>query len=495
MKFDIETVKRKMLIKYPFFGSILANVKYAENNKLSTAGTDGHIIYYNTEFMEKLNINEQTFVLAHEVCHIAFNHILRSDGKNSTIWNIATDAVINAFLKKDGLSVVEGVVEMDDAINYNAEQLYEKLLNEMKQQQQNAQGNEEQEKGNQNGEQEQNENNTLQGNSPQSQSYDSKNTDGSSSGEDSKQKSSQNVENSSSDKKSQRDQTNDEKQDTGHDTHSMWEEAVRKHKEEQTKKDQKESSNKNNEKKQDKENKKSEIQKKQEEIEKLGEKEVFSKNSEEKKKELEKLKQDLIEKSLKAGNSTNESIREINNVGKAKPLLDWRYVLRETLTYDVDWSYKNATIEYGVVTANLEELPMPETEIVLDTSGSINETLLKNFLKECKNILKYSKLKVGCFDTKFYGFTSIRFEEDIDKMIFQGGGGTDFNAAVNAFSLRVDNKIIFTDGEARMPNKALDAIWIVFGDRKIQPNGGKVIQISDEQYDKLISLDKVKVYK
>ena len=46
-----------------------------------------------------------------------------------------------------------------------------------------------------------------------------------------------------------------------------------------------------------------------------------------------------------------------------------------------------------------------------------------------------------------------------------------------------------------MPNKALDAIWIVFGDRKIQPNGGKVIQISDEQYDKLISLDKVKVYK
>ena len=57
---------------------------------------------------------------------------------------------------------------------------------------------------------------------------------------------------------------------------------------------------------------------------------------------------------------------------------------------------------------------MPETEIVLDTSGSINEILLKNFLRECKNILQHTKLKVGCFDTEFYGFHEIRTEEDIE---------------------------------------------------------------------------------
>ena len=44
--------------------------------------------------------DEQIFVFAHEVCHIAFDHILRSEGKVSSIWNISTDAVINAFLKK-----------------------------------------------------------------------------------------------------------------------------------------------------------------------------------------------------------------------------------------------------------------------------------------------------------------------------------------------------------------------------------------------------------
>ena len=96
MSFDIESIKRKMLVKYPFFGSVVANVDYRLNKNVPTAGTDGKVIYYNQEFLEKLSVEEQTFVFAHEVCHIAFNHILRSEGKNSTIWNTATNG---EFLK------------------------------------------------------------------------------------------------------------------------------------------------------------------------------------------------------------------------------------------------------------------------------------------------------------------------------------------------------------------------------------------------------------
>ena len=80
------------------------------------------------EFLEKLSVEEQTFIFAHEVCHIAFNHILRSEGKDPQIWNTATDAVINAFLKSDGLKMIDGGVDIAEAINYDAEQLYEKLL-------------------------------------------------------------------------------------------------------------------------------------------------------------------------------------------------------------------------------------------------------------------------------------------------------------------------------------------------------------------------------
>jgi len=439
MNSNIETIKTKLLVKYPFFGSVVANVTYKEDISLDTAGTDGKVIYYNPNFINSLTKDEQVFIFAHEVSHIALNHILRSKDKNQEIWNIAADAVINAFLKNDGLPIVDGGIEIEGAINYDTEQLYEELLKNNN--------------SNNNG----NENNSESSNNESSNDNDLEN------------KSSEN------DKKQ-------ENNDVGHDTHSMWSKAVKKHKKQNS--DNKNSNSSEEEKLED------EIKQKQEEVSKIGEKEAFKKNREEKKKQLEELKKGLTKDTAKfAGDSTASNTLDIYDIGYARPLIDWRYVLREAIKYDVDWSYRNATIEDGVVKANLEEQPMPETEILLDTSGSINEDLLKNFLRECKNILLHSRLRVGCFDTKFYGFQDIRNEYDIENMEFKGGGGTDFNAAVNAFSMRVENKIIFTDGWASMPKKKIDAIWLVFGGEKISPPGGKVINISDEQLRKLRFID------
>ena len=466
MKYDIAALKRKMLVKYPFFGSVVASVGYKENKDISTTGTDGETIYYNPEYLEGLSVEEQTFIFAHEVCHIAFNHILRSEGKNPELWSIATDGVINQFLKRDGLKIAPGVVDMAEAINYDAEQLYEKLLQEKQQrQQQSGQGNQQQNSGgsqggnNQQQPQSQQDNGETQ-NQEQSQSQQQGNS-GSGGSQDPK-KQSQEQSGGESEEDSQKEDKS--KQDVGHDTHSMWAQAVKKHKEQQEK---------------------TKLEKKQEELESMGEKDAFKKNLEDKKKQLEELKEAISKQASQAGTSTNRDIRTVNDIGTAKPIIDWRYVLREAIKYDVDWSYKNATLEDGVVSANLEEQPMPETEIVFDTSSSITEVLLKNFLRECKNILQHTKLKVGCFDTEFYGFHEIRTEEDIEKMRFEGGGGTNFDVAVGAFSRRVENKIIFTDGKASMPDMPLDAIWIVFGGEKINPKGGKVIYIDNEQLERL----------
>lgn len=407
MKSDIEVLKRKMLVKYPFFGSVVTNVDYKESKDIIAAATDGKIIYYNPDFLNELNISEQIFIFAHEVCHIAFNHILRSENKDNDLWNIATDAVINQFLKRDGLTMVQGGVDIKEAINYDVETLYEKLL--------------------------------------------------------------QNKQSLESDKS---------KQDVGHDSHELWEQAVKKYKEENV-----------NEKKD-----KTGLEKKQEELEKTGEKDAFKKNLEEKKKQLEGLKEEILKQSLQAGTLANGDVRSISDIGTSKPIIDWRYALREAIKYDVDWSYKNAIIEDGIIKANLEEQPIPETEIVLDTSDSINNKLLRGFLRECKNILKQSKLKVGCFDTKFYGFHEIRTLKDIDNMIIEGGGGTNFEVAVNAFTRRVENKIIFTDGYASMPNTSIDVIWIVFGNKKINPKSGKVIYIDNDTLNKMCSYE-VKIKK
>ncbi|HIU11300.1 MAG TPA: hypothetical protein IAB65_01230 [Candidatus Onthocola stercorigallinarum] len=404
---NIDSIKRRLLVKYPFFGSVVANSNFIAEPAIETAGTDGTTIYYNPNFIESITNEEQTFVFAHEICHIAFNHIFRSEGKDKELWNIATDSIINAFLKQDGLPMVEGGVDIPDAINYDAEEMYKKLLEEKKQQKQ---------------------------------------------------------------------------QDVGHDTHSMWDNAIKKKRQEQQSQSQQldEKQNEEQEKKRNEEIKK---------LTELGEKEAFKQNKIARKKQLEELREALASKSHGHGSITNSERRNITDIGMSEPLIDWRRLLKEAVKYDVDWSYRNAGIEDGVVTAYLEEMPRPETEIVLDTSGSINETLLRNFLRECKNILQTSKVKVGCFDTQFYGFAEIKDVSDIDNLKFYGGGGTDFDAAVNAFTRRVENKIIFTDGYANMPSTPIDAIWIVFGGIKINPVGGKVIHIDEKQLDRLSSYE------
>ena len=469
MKYDITALKRKMLVKYPFFGSVVANVDYKEDKEIPTAGTDGETIYYNPEFLERLSVEEQTFIFAHEVCHIAFNHILRSNGKDQRLWSIATDGVINQFLKSDGLKMVQGGVDMAEAIDYDAEQLYEKLL---KEKQQNGQDDSKQ---------------TQQGNQQQNQQQSSSGYQG---GNNHQQPQSQEQSGGESGKNSQKEDKL--KQDVGHDTHSMWEQTVKKHKEQQEKNNKKESLL---DKLLGKDKEKTELEKKQEELESMGEKESFRKNLEDKKRKLEELKVEIAKQASQVGNTSNGDIRTVSDIGIAKPLIDWRYVLRETTKYDVDWSYRNATLENGVVTANLEEQPISETEIVLDTSGSIDEVLLRNFLRECKNILQQSRLKVGCLDTKFYGFHDIRTEKDRENMQFEGGGGTDFDVAVSAFSRRVENKIIFTDGWASMPSTPIDAIWVVFGGRAINPAGGKVIHIDERQLERLCNYQQINEHK
>lgn len=469
---NVESIKRRLLVKYPFFGSVVANSNFIAESAVGTAGTDGKNIYYNSNFIESITDDQQTFIFAHEICHIAFDHIFRSEDKEKDLWNIAVDSVVNAFLKQDGLPVVEGSVDIPEAINYDAEEMYKKLLEEKKQQQhQNGQGNGQNQQGSQQQSQQQSdgngqsENNLQQSQSQQQSSF---------SGESSQVQDKQSKEQSGggSDDYSQK---KEKQQDIGHDTHSMWNKAIEKrHQKEQQQPD--ENQKKEQEKKKDEEIKK---------LIELGEKEAFKQNKIERKKQLEELRKALASQSHGHGNTTNSERRNITDIGTYEPLIDWRRLLKEAVKYDIDWSYQNARIEDGVVTAYLEEMPRPETEIVLDTSGSIDETLLRNFLRECKNILQTSKVKVGCFDTQFYGFTEIKDVSDIDNLPLYGGGGTNFEVAVNAFTRRVENKIIFTDGDANMPSKPIDAIWIVFGGIKINPAGGKVINIDDEQLERL----------
>ena len=472
MSVDIDAIKRKLLIKYPTFGSVIANLEFQASKDIATAGTDGKVLLYNPEFVSGLSDKERTFLFAHEVCHVAFEHIFRSEGKDSRLWNIATDSVINALLKQDGLPMIEGGVDIPEAVNYDAEEMYNKLLEEKKKQQekQGSQGNQEQQ--NSQGNQEQQ---NSQGNQDQQSSQGNQEQQSFQGG--------QGQQNS-------QEQT-EEQADVGHDTHSLWDKAIEDRKKEQQEqakqKAKKEKEDKTTAKDKEKQNDMEQKEQQTNEFAQKGEKETFKQNKIERRKELQELSKELAEQSShEAGTGIQRQGKKLSDIGIATPLIDWRKLLRQAVKYNEEWTRKNARMRNGYFRHRVEGIPIPETEILLDTSGSVSETLLRNFLRECKNILANSKVKVGCFNTEFHGFTELRRVEDIDNMSFPIGGGTDFNAAVEAFSRRVPNKIIFTDGEAPMPEKAVrNVIWVVFGNQQINPKGGKVININGEQLRKL----------
>lgn len=422
-RFDVQALKNRLLVKYPAFASTIVNANYYEK-PVKTLCTDGKDIYYNPNFLNSLSFDEQLFALAHEICHIRSNHILRSKDKNPKLWNIATDAVINALLKDDGLLMPQDAINMPNAIHYSAEEYYEKLLKE----------------------QEQNENSSSEENQFQSEQTQSSGSNGK---EDSKE---QNQEKSSQSTSGDEEYNNP----SNVDDHSMWSKTLEKENEENGK-DFKEN------------------------IEAIDEQELFSKNRKEKIENLKKLKEEILKSSMQAGSSTNSEQFSLDNIGQNKPLIDWRTLLRKSVNIKLNWDTRTPEVEYGVLVPKLKRKAYPRTEILLDTSGSIDDEMLKNFLRECKYILQNTEMWVGCFDTEFYGFKKIDSEKDIDKMTFYGRGGTDFEVAVNSFTKRADNKIIFTDGYADMPEEKINAIWVVFGEHKINPLSGQVIYVNQEQ--------------
>lgn len=461
----LEGIKNRVLDRYPYFGSVAAGVHFKESFSIEAFGTDGDVFYCNPKSPERFSEEDLVFLFAHELCHIAFNHIERSRNKNLRLWSKASDAVINALLISDGLTPAPGAVIISDAYYYDTEQLYLRLLEQeppyrddktkkLKKSMESSKS-------------------SSDSSSSSSSEQDSKNSASNSKNSKEPERGSNKNKNKQDDQDGGMPAENAEDiqpEDMGKGAHSLWDKSAAKETD-----------------REDDEQPEETADDKDEEISLTDERRVYREQKVKRKQQMADLEETLSNQATGSGKTSNSDKRQVSGIGDSVPLVDWRRTLREEITYDVWWSYKNAVIENGVLTPYLEEMPYPVTEILLDTSGSIEVSLLKSFLRECKGILQSSQIRVGCFDVIFYGFHDIRKETDIDEMSYKGGGGTDFNAAVNAFSRRVKNKIIFTDGDAEMPDTPMDAIWLVFGDKDIIPRGGRVIRIAPEQLSELMA--------
>ena len=169
--------------------------------------------------------------------------------------------------------------------------------------------------------------------------------------------------------------------------------------------------------------------------------------------------------------------REIADPGLAEAIAGLGDLLEPSLQLDYDW-FPGDTIRDGMLRERFKPYPVPHAEILLDTSASVDADLLRAFVRGVKGLLQQDAvIRVGCFDTQFYGFQEIHSEKDIERLELRGGGGTNFEAAIHAFTGDAETRIIFTDGYAEMPEERCDAIWLVYSDMPVHPKDGKVIYV------------------
>tara|TARA_R110002126_G_scaffold260114_2_gene403094 strand:+ start:4884 stop:6161 length:1278 start_codon:yes stop_codon:yes gene_type:complete len=160
MQYELDTSERIIKAKvdlnktHPFFSYILMNMqieKTTHTDQVPTmaVGQFGNL-YWNKGFVDTLDTDELKFVLAHEVGHIATLTFQRLGKRDMTLWNIATDLIINYMLIDEGFRAPKNILVPDhrgvyifrsgktgkdisiDLNDKNAEQVYEELVKNAK---------------------------------------------------------------------------------------------------------------------------------------------------------------------------------------------------------------------------------------------------------------------------------------------------------------------------------------------------------------------------
>jgi predicted metal-dependent peptidase len=121
----------RLVVHYPFFGSIALTLNVAPSEAIPTMATDGKSILWSPAFVDEISLDEVIGVLAHEVMHVVLKHMLRGGNRDPELWNIACDLAINPILKKGGFTLPEGGLFDPQYIGMTAEAIYERLPKDM----------------------------------------------------------------------------------------------------------------------------------------------------------------------------------------------------------------------------------------------------------------------------------------------------------------------------------------------------------------------------
>ena len=378
----IEKAKARLMLDHPYFGTVASSLKLEKNNELLTFSSDGEMMRYNSEYIDKLNVSEVEFMMANGAMHAVLKHQHRASGRTNWLWQTATDYVVNGMLVKNGMQPPVYANYESKFDGMYAEEVFDLLRAEMNSDEEQASAEEQTEQIDEVDDVHA-ENLTVQKDLTSSEDAEEKEHD------------------SSSDEKEERASTPD--------------------------------------------------------IESL---------SEEMKEHFEQI------------------FQKLNRQGNLPQ--DLKFVVPEYFSHKVDWrellygyiaSYAKST--YSFVPPNMKYLyrgiylPSLSSDLLriivaIDTSGSVDETLLADFLGEINSIMQsYPNYEIDVItaDAKVQSHKVFLPGESLDYEV-SGGGGTDFRPVFEYIDRQINYPTLllyFTDGQGTFPENepSYDVMWVM----------------------------------
>lgn len=141
VKEKITVARIALLLRHPFFGNMATRLRIVDcDDWCPTAATDGRHLYYNTQFFDQLSLEQVEWVIAHELLHCVFGHLMRRDWRHPMLYNVACDYVVNGML--DEQSIGKAVDQIQILINrkkydcWTSEEVYDDLFQQLQKQKQ-----------------------------------------------------------------------------------------------------------------------------------------------------------------------------------------------------------------------------------------------------------------------------------------------------------------------------------------------------------------------
>ena len=172
-----------------------------------------------------------------------------------------------------------------------------------------------------------------------------------------------------------------------------------------------------------------------------------------------------------------------------EPKMDWRELLRmqleSTIKSDYTWMRTSRKgWDMDAVMPGMKLDPMIDIALFIDSSGSMEDSMLKDILSETAGIMESFpayRIHVATFDTQVYNPVQYDSEnlEDITEYELKGGGGTDFTCVFDYLKreeIEPKRLVVFTDGYpygSWGDENYADTVWILHGTTSIVPPWGQ----------------------